>query len=276
MRVTAAPAWNDGRHIGEQCGTAPGLGAGVVDPPCQLPVQVPPTRGTESPASRGWTQKVVRLTTKGPSPRSKRSSVMLGTSETMRGSGLARACSRPAKSVRSEAVARAVLRRPVLRSPRSKCASSASLLLLRPLIPLRWRPKLRHAAATTWTLRRSRALGERGTWPIPRRRDAPPRSGSEAPGWKCLPIQRKRGEPRTRLPEWGSTLAGSPFACVRWSARARAARQRGCPGAHGGMRIRAAPPRRRPRCGPWLSERIEPRCSGIEVPSRGRRGHPLR
>ena len=195
MRVTAVPVRNDGRQIGEQCGTAPGLGAGVVDSPCRLPVLVPPTRGTESTASRGWTQKVVRPATKGPRPRSKRSSVMLGTSETMRGSGPARGCSRPAQSTRSP-ITRACLRVPILCFSRASRASPASLP---PGLPnsLRWRAPPRRAASRARTRRRGRASGGRGMPRIPGRRDATP-SFSPRPrqgrNLGCLPIQRERGE----------------------------------------------------------------------------------
>ena len=61
-------------------------------------VLVPPTRGTFATPSRGWMQNGVRPTTRPPAPRSKRSSVMLGTRETIRASPEAGVCVVPAAS----------------------------------------------------------------------------------------------------------------------------------------------------------------------------------
>jgi hypothetical protein len=60
---------------------------------------VPPTFGTLCTFSRGCTQKPVRPTICASSPSANSNSVMLGTSDTMRASAPAGACSTPAASV---------------------------------------------------------------------------------------------------------------------------------------------------------------------------------
>ena len=59
---------------------------------------MPPTRGTPATPSLGWMQNGVRPTTRAPTPRSKSSSVMLGTRETIRALQDAGTCVVPAAS----------------------------------------------------------------------------------------------------------------------------------------------------------------------------------
>ena len=153
---------------------------------------------------------------------------MLGTSETMRGSGPARACSRPAQSVRSEAVTRPGLRVPLLRSSRAGRAFPACLLP-EPPIPSRWRTALRHTIATAWTLHRCCALGERGTWPIPGRRDAPPSSpfGFARAGVEMSSAPAGARRMMNKVTRLGVTLGKNTvhvFAMVRTGAGCTAAR----------------------------------------------------
>ena len=189
---------------------------------------MPPTRGTDSTPSRGWTQKVVRPATKGPSPRSKSSSVMLGTSETMRGSGPAGGCSWPAQSARSPVTRRRPPRAdPLLLPCLAGITSLPPAAAADPLAAAGWTPS-RHCygvdSSSTLRLRRARhvahshEMGCSAPFPVRarKRRDGSVfrSSGSEA-------------NHELRLPDWGIALGTNAihvFAMVRTGAGCATAR----------------------------------------------------